>query len=454
MRSLTLRFFLAFWLIIVTLAGLAAIGGYAYSERMREAYENFESGDTIVEASAILEADGRNGLQRWLRDLPGDAPFDVYIVDDAGRDLLDRRVPPWADRLMRRFESRRRRWHPPDRDPPNLRAARPLTRLRGPDGAIYTLFVDRKRNPYGEWIGGRAGPTFLFLAILLSGAVSFALARAISRPVRSLRTAALAIAEGRLDTRVDPATRKRRDEIGLLASDLDTMASRLEQASDRQRELTRNVSHELRSPLARLRVALELARREAGELPEFRRIDAETERLDDMIGQLLRYARLEADEDSKPEAIDVSELLAQVVDDANFECRSAGLEGVSVALLRNDPCTVNARPQALLSAFENVLRNAIRHSPPHSEVTVQSRRAGGEMVVTVEDRGEGVSDPDTDKIFEPFYRAAGAMASGAQGSGLGLAIAARAVASSGGHIRADNVEGGGLQMTIRLPITG
>jgi two-component system sensor histidine kinase CpxA len=452
MRSLTLRFFLSFWLIIVVLTGLAAVAGYAYSERMREAFDNFEVSDMLLAASEVLEREGRDGLSTWLGELPTASPVHVFIVDGAGKDLLGRRVPPWAERLMRRFEGRRRSWRSAEREPPNLRAARPMTRLRGPDGSIYTLFVEPKRDPYREWIGGRAGPVFLLVAVLLSAAVSFLLARAIAGPVRTLRGATVAIAEGRLDTRIDPAVRRRRDEIGLLANDLDAMARKLAQASTQQRELTRNVSHELRSPLARLRVALELARRQAGDLGEFRRIDVEAERLDELIGQLLEYSRLEAGTGAEAERIELDELLGQIVDDTNFECRSAGLDNISVDLSRNDAATITGRRLALASAFENVLRNAIHHSPPGTAVTVRSVRSGDQQIITVEDSGRGVAETDLDRLFEPFFRTADKMASGARGTGLGLAIAARAIEDSGGSIRAGNRQAGGLAIRIVLPV--
>jgi len=449
-HSLTLRFFLAFWLIIVALTALAGLAGYNYAERMREALENFEIEETALAASDALETDGRRGLERWLARLPVSSPVEVFVVDAGGSELLDRRIPRWAERLIHRFDDRRHDWQKRRRDTPNLLPARPLTRLRAPDGQVFTLFVSPKRHPVQEWMGVRAGPAFLVIAVLLSAGVSFVLARAISKPVRAMRAATVAIADGRLETRVAPATQRRKDEIGLLAQDLDRMAARLEAAARRQRELTRNVSHELRSPLARLRVALELARRQAGDLPEFGRIDEETERLDTLIGQLLSYARLDTGDNPVHELVDIAELLERLVDDANYECRSSGLDGVGVRLLTNDPGWVSASPAALSSAFENVLRNAIHHSPRNRSVDVQAAQEGEQVVVTVTDRGTGVADGDLEAIFEPFFRSGDAMSQDAPGSGLGLAIAARAVQTHGGTIRARNLEPG-FVVEIRLP---
>ena len=451
MRSLTLRIFFAFWLIIALLTGLAGIAGYSYAERMREALENFEMSETVLAASDALASGGREGLARWLKSLPVSMPVRVYVVDRAGNDLLGRELSERTSRMLRRFDRGHRSWLE-DREPHNLRQARPFTRLRGPDGSIYTLVIGPKRHPVQEWMNLRAGPAFALLAVLLSAAVSWFLARAITRPVRAFREATVAIAEGRLDTRVAERVRNRRDDIGLLAHDLDAMASKLEQSVERQRELTRNISHELRSPLARLRVALELARRRAGELEEFRRIDEESERIDELVGQLLRYARIDTTEADDRELVRLAELLEQVVDDANFECRSAGLDGVGVRLRTEADPSVDANAFALASAFENVLRNAIHHSPPGAEVVVTIRSDGSRAVVDVDDLGPGVEAGEEENLFEPFYRGSEAMESGRAGAGLGLAIAARAVRLHMGTIRASNLEGGGLRIRITLPV--
>ncbi len=453
MRSLTLRIFLSFWLIIGILIGLAGLAGYAYSERLREAFENFEVSDTVVQVSEVLATGGRDGLTRWLREQPRSSPMNVFVVDPGGRDLLGRRLPRWAGRLMRRYDGPPRDWQrDDDRVRPNLRPARPLTRLRGPDGTIYTMFVAPRQNIYREWISERAGPAFLLVAVVLSGTVSWILARVIATPVRRFREATVSIAEGRLDTRVAESMRNRRDEIGLLAHDLDAMAARLEQTAHRQQELTRNASHELRSPLARLRVALELARRKAGDLQEFGRIDNEVNRLDELIGQLLSFARVDAASDDDQEVVRLGELLHDVVDDANYECRSSGLDDVAVELEVDGRPAVYGVRTALQSAFENVVRNAIHHGAEHTTVEVRVAEDGDRAVVTIADQGPGVPESDLGKLFEPFYRAPDAMARRDDGSGLGLAIAWRAVQGAGGVIRARNREHGGLAIDIRLPL--
>jgi len=453
MRSLLARIFFAFWLIIAITIGTAAIIGYSYSQTMREAFESFEAGDLMLEASANLQSGGREGLEHWLRELPDSMQVAVFVIDGRGHDLLDRRIPYSIEIAMRRFGSDRNR---PEGSPPDsnrLRPARPLTRLIGPDDRIYTFFVTPKGGRGGGWINEHTWAYLLVLALLVSGGVSYLLARAISKPVSRFREASVAIAAGNFDTRVTESVGARKDEIGHLARDFDRMADELQRAWHQKTELTRNVSHELRSPLARLRVALELARREAGDLPEFARIDKETERLDELIGQILDYAKMEAGTGEQAARIQLDDLVDQVVDDVQYECRSAGIEGVTVELsVEDSPCT-DGFAIALSSAIENVLRNAVHHSPANSVVSVTLSQTTTHALIEISDQGSGVEETDLGSLFEPFFRSHAALNEGRKnGTGLGLAIAWRAVKKNGGSIRASNIPDGGLRVTIELPL--
>jgi signal transduction histidine kinase len=226
------------------------------------------------------------------------------------------------------------------------------------------------------------------------------------------------------------------------------MADKLARAALRQTELSRNISHELRSPLARMRVAVELAKREAGDLPEFDRINAEAERLDNLIGQILSYTRMDAGPPSEPARIDLADLIQEIVDNVNYECRSDGIAGVSVhAELEASP-TIKGHADALISAFENILRNAVHHSPANGKVQVRLNQEGATATIGVLDQGEGVHESELPRLFEPFYRTKNAAASG---TGLGLAIAERAIRLNGGQIAAANQRRGGLRITIKLP---
>ena len=449
MRSLLVRIFVSFWLIIGITIGVAAIAGYYYAERVRNEMESFEFDDAVLDASAALSSGGREELMDWLRKAPASRNVTIYIVDGNGRELLGRDLPHYLSRKLHWHES-----HVPRRartDPSNLRRARPLSQLVSGTGDVYTVLLSRPHHSQGYWEGAPAGSLLLVLALIVSGAVSYLLARAISNPVRDLRSATVALAEGNMNSRVSPSVSKRRDELGMLARDFDAMAEKLQHAAAQQTELSRNISHELRSPLARLKVAMELAKRKTGELPEFDRIDEETERLDRLIGQILSYTRMESGLASELTRVDLADLVQEVVENVNFECRAEGYDGVSVETKLDATPTVSGFAEALTSAIENIVRNAVRHSPPNEKVTVRVAGENGVALVEISDQGKGVPEDELDRLFEPFFRTRSAAADSSKpGTGLGLAIAARAIKLNGGNVVASNREGGGLRVVISL----
>lgn len=445
-RSLTLRIFVSFWSIILVTIITAGALGYFYAERVRETIQSFEVSDAMLEASASLRENGREGLIEWLSSLPDVTASLVYVLDDRGQDLLGRRLPAPVSLAVRRFGGPR--WRPPaNRGAGNLRPARPFTQLVGPDNDVYTLFVLPPQGAMGRWLAERGGVGLAIIALLVSATISYLLARAISQPIRRFRESANAIAGGNLDTRVADLVGSRHDEIGLLARDLDRMTVELQVAWSRQKELASNVSHELRSPLARLRVALELARRKTGDLAELDKIDVETERLDELIGQILEYSRLDSGPAEDRSRIDLEELLRSVVEDVRYEYGDdAGIE-----FEPNTDGAVDGYPRALRSAVENVLRNAMQHNRKGGMVDVRLGAEGSQLVVTIEDQGGGVADHEHGSIFEPFYRSKARKTDGSvRGSGLGLAIASRAISLNDGTITARNAEDG-LCVEIRLP---
>lgn len=453
MHSLLIRIFLSFWLIIGVTIGLGALSGYYYGERARNAIDNFEFGDTILEASRALETGGRDGLIAWLRHSSRSPGMAVYVLDASRRDLLGRRTPPHLEKFLHRHREHLALRPGATADPSNLRRARPLSQLVGRDGAVYTILFAPPMHPDGLPGIAPVGSLLLLVALLVSGIVSYLLARAISNPVRKLRAATVAVARGNLASRVGASLGPRRDELGLLARDFDSMAEALQNAAAQQTELSRNISHELRSPLARLRVATELARREAGNLSEFERIDEETGKLDRLIGQILSYTRLDAGNRSAAQAVDIADLVQEVADNVNFECRDEGLDGIGVVTgIRGSPM-VQGFADALTSAVENVMRNAVHHSPPGGTVRVRVAAGKAERAtIEIEDEGPGVADDELPQLFEPFFRTRRSTEDGASsGTGLGLAIARRAIRRNGGTIAAANTAAGGLRVTIELP---
>lgn len=279
-------------------------------------------------------------------------------------------------------------------------------------------------------------------------AASALLAWYFTKPIRHLRWALGEIAEGRFDTRVQQLMDGRRDEVADLGRDVDLMAHKLDQLVTTQRRLLHDVSHELRSPLARLQAAVGLARQDPARAEAtLDRIDRETARLDSLVGQLLTLARLDAGTGSEAVVqLDVVELLADIARDAQFEARAVDRD---LRFSGEMAFVIDGREELLHRAFENVLRNAVKYTAPGTTVEVVAGcSSSGHLHVSVCDHGPGVPPGELENIFEPFHRCPGAAQ---DGFGLGLAIARRAIEAHGGTIRAENRPQGGLCIEIELP---
>ncbi len=450
MGRLFWKVLLAFWLtLLVAVAALGTLVWLHQRDVQRDA--TLAAGPraelALQSAGATLRHGGSAALAALLRETapPRSAPS-VYAVDANDRDLLDRPVPPEALARARRLAQRA---------PIGMMARA----VRYDERSGLLLFVVQpeelaERGPRRMAVHRPAPaqplPPLVFIGIGLLASLLFSalLAWYLTRPIRHLRQAFASVAEGRLDTRVAPLMGRRADEIADLGHDFDQMAQQLQQLIGAQRRLLHDVSHELRSPLARLHAAIGLARqdRERAEAM-LERIEREAVRLDSLVGELLTLARLESGQSTAArERIDVVELLGALVDDARFEAQ-ARQRDVRLAATQAAPADVNA--ELLHRAFENVVRNAVHHTAAGSTVDVQVRRddAHRRLVVTIDDHGPGVASADLPKIFEPFYR----NGSG-PGFGLGLAIARRAVEAHGGSIAASNRAEGGLRVTIELPL--
>jgi len=244
---------------------------------------------------------------------------------------------------------------------------------------------------------------------------------------------------------------QRRDELGALAVDFDAMAVRLRTLLDSQQQLLRDVSHELRSPLARLQIALGIARRPGADLLQgFDRIEQEAQRLDELIGEILSLCRL--DDPARPmqiERVELDELLEPMVEDARIEGEP---RQVRIDLQVESALSLEGDRELLHRALENILRNAVRFSPDAAIVTVTATRDSEAVRIVIRDRGPGVPADQLERIFEPFHRVGEARDRDSGGYGIGLAITSRVVKLHDGRVSAANADGGGLQVTVRLPI--
>jgi signal transduction histidine kinase len=294
--------------------------------------------------------------------------------------------------------------------------------------------------------------------LLVAGLVCLWLARYITAPVTKLRAATRQLAAGNLNARVGSAAAKRRDELADLGRDFDHMAEQIEALMSSQRRLMTDISHELRSPLARLNVALGLAWRHANPETEgsLERIEREADRLNELIGVLLRLARLDSGVDPmNRDTVELEALVREVSADADFEAQSRNR---TVRILRSVPCSITGTRSALRSALENVVRNAVNYTAEGTEVEVileRVRDASQESaVIRVRDHGDGVPEDVLENIFRPFYRVADARERSSGGTGLGLTITETVMRLHGGQVKANNSHTGGLVVELRFPLCG
>jgi two-component system sensor histidine kinase CpxA len=301
-------------------------------------------------------------------------------------------------------------------------------------------------------------------SMMLTGAIfCYWLARYLTAPVKKLRAATNEVARGNLATRVVPSLGGRRDELASLGADFDAMAEQIEALLKAQRRLLGDISHELRSPLARLNVALELARQRSGPAATtaLERIEHEAQSLNKMIGQLLALTRVESGTREISKAnVNLTKLVQSIAADCDFEARSRKR---SVRIAPSEDCVISGSEELLRPAIENVIRNAIQYTAEESEVEVEIRKSSSSVQtngdgerrsaeVTVRDHGKGLPENELGEIFRAFYRVDDARDRESGGTGLGLAITERAIQLHGGTVAAMNAVGGGLIVRISLPI--
>jgi signal transduction histidine kinase len=455
MGKLFWRIFLGLWLgsaaLMVGTSAMIALS----AEKTRPPMMRDQFGPLVrAAARSVLDAVDKHDATKRLQTLERDGVA-LYIFDRDGREFLGRPLPPELSAIG----------GPPDmiRDIRDIRDVRPI----GPRGPGRKMrLVDRVMDtagqphqviaalggpppppPLGFLLGRNAVP--ILLSIAIAGLISALVARHLVNPIAKLRAAAGRLASGELDYRVGNALVARNDEFTALADDFDRMATRIGNLIRAQRRLMLDLSHELRSPLARLRIALELMRGPNPNPSLLDRMERDTERMDILIGELLLLARLESLEARRVTArIDLTELVGDVVEDANLEATNTGHPLLYHAA--PVPIFVNGDRELLRRAVENVVRNALQHTPPGTEIEIDLRRDAHTAEVRIADSGPGVSPDVLAQLFNPFVRGEGARHGG---NGLGLAISRGAVLQHGGDISASPREGrSGLVIRLTLPI--
>lgn len=446
--NLFLRMFLGFWLMTITLlASWMLASNYLDSQppgrewgghkppgpphrfMLRTLY-NLENLDGMALAAAVQAVRKKHGIR-------------VYLVSHDGTDLLGRELPTEAAQAAQELEA--------DRDKPVLKIPRrhlAAHRIyRRDEGAVAAVFIFPSHR--GFILGALGDNRWLRIAlvVLISGLVCFALSKLMTNRLKDLQLASRRLAEGELDTRLQ-VREKGGDETDELARDFNTMAQQLQVRIQTQKRLLGDVSHELRSPLARLRIALALAQ----ERPEnadayMQRIEQEAERLEELIAQLLSTQSPDITLDTH---IDLVPLLEHLCADANFEGQEAGKHFRFTTATQQ--AIVESSGDLLRKSLDNILRNALQHTAANTEVSVSLTVDAQHFCVAIEDHGPGVAEDELEKLFGEFYRVDTARTRESGGYGLGLAIAKRALVQHGGEVSAQNT-GSGLRITVRLPCT-
>ncbi len=402
-------------------------------------------GETAV---ILFEAEGTSAYRHWLKHTSHTYHFRGMLLDRHGKRVLKRPIPEHiqalADRVLRENK------HITVIHPPMLAVAMPL---HGKSELFY--WIARTRLSPEQL---RSGGEYLLFIRLISALfaiifISWLLTRMITRPVRLLQNTAEQLGQGKLMIRTPKIVSRRRDELGDLANSFDIMAEQLNSLISSHKQLLRDVSHELRSPLARLQVALELARNASGDTAgdELDRIGKESERLNELIGEVLTLARFEEGSvQVEYKLLQLDDMLREISNDAAFEAEAMG-KSVEISVF--EPCIITGDPLWLSRALDNIIRNAIRHTPVEAGVLISLKLQGDHARITVRDYGSGVSEENLANLFEPFFRTSEARERYSGGYGLGLAIAQRAVKLHKGHISASNHKDGGLKVIIELPLS-
>ncbi|MCB1705949.1 MAG: HAMP domain-containing protein [Halioglobus sp.] len=444
--NLFLRMFIGFWLMSITILGSWMLASNYFDSLPpgREWGDHGRPGPPhrfLLRTIYSLENLKGKALLAAVDDIRSKHDIDIYLVTREDSDLLQREVPDRVAEIASRLRA----------DPDKSMLGSPKDRMvvyriyRPYEGAVYAVFVFPSQrgvilNALGDNLMLR-----IVLAVVISGLICFGLSRLMTNRLKDLRLASRRLANGDLDTRLQ-VRETGGDETDELARDFNTMAEQLQARIQAQKRLLGDVSHELRSPLARLRIALVLAQEKPDNSADYLlRIEQEAERLEDLIGQLLSTQPQALTMDSH---IDLVSLLQQLCEDANFEGQG---EGKTFGFSTDTPqAIVDSAGDLLHKSFDNILRNALHHTGSNSEVSVSLASGPDSYTVTIEDRGPGVPDSDLQSIFGEFYRVDTARTRESGGYGLGLAIARRALLQHGGEVEAQNT-GTGLRVTVRLP---
>lgn len=451
MRSLFWKMFFGAWLtaVIMMVAAVYVTHSRGFGDPRKEG--RWEGPALFHQVSRNLGMTRRHGseyFRLWLENQPKQVQGRIFAIDRSGSELLGRPIPQSLAPLLATLSYRNREDHRfidkkptvgffyPQRDGGSLRVAVIVGKSKE---ELLLRFIVRNFWP------------ILLLSMLASGIACYWLARYLSRPLDKLRAATRRVAAGELDYRVAPSLQNRSDELTDLAHDFDSMTAQLQESMSEQRRLIKDVSHELRSPLARLQVALGIARQKnTGALDtELDKIGKAADYLEDIIADVLSLPVAGSGHRPLDDVVEIRSLIEALVEDLQVEARGKHLQ--FNLQLANEDILIATRGSSLTAALENILRNALKYSPAGGQVSVLLDMHGENCRIRVIDSGTGVAEEELKAIFRPFYRTDSARTRESGGIGLGLAITQRTILHHGGSISAQNTPTAGLCITVELP---
>ena len=444
MKQFFFRIFLAIWIILPITGAVTMLTGklFQYTGWLAQPTD-FEANMVakIVEDINSIESNDpteitQQILARHVLDM--EQMMQIYVVSPVGKDILHRKLPPYieqrlAGRLSNKFFDGEYRI---------------VSMTQTNQG--YKVIGHKMPYPLVRMVFQPKIRIVLWsVMILVSAFVTWRLARFIVAPLRMLREASVQVASGNLDIRVANAVANRSDDIALLAQDFDTMTHKIESLLSAQQRLMRDVSHELRSPLARLQAMISIANQQQNKQPiDLARIEFELEKLDDLIGDILQYSRIDTMQGITKQRTDLVDLINVICEGAEIEA-ACDIQRVKIDAPRQLITQVDAK--LLGSAIENILRNALKFSPLDTLIKITLSHRSNTISIVIEDSGPGAPEDCLEHLFSPFYQVDNGVKPSQSGSGVGLSIALRAVELHQGKIFAENLIPHGLKVSILLP---
>ena len=449
MYSLFWKIFLTYWFTILLVELFTAWFTADFSEfEIHPILEqqNTEFITSSEQAVSILTTQGLPGLRNWLSQADSNKAIDdIYVFDQHFSEVNNKALPDYINELLKSGLKNYTEIDPIK----NILTFEATT----PEGEAYSI-ISTFEHPHP--VKYLLAPQRVIFSIVVSGLICFLLASYFTSPLKKLRDSTQILSLNEFKPINLDDLRHRSDEFGALAHDFENMTKRISELLDSQKQLLRDISHELRSPLTRIQVALDLARNkvESKALDELNRIEREIENLDSLIHELLTFVRLDGNNKDTKTKINIDELLNNINSDLNYEHQKS-VSGNRIVLESEKSTNIEGYDQLLHRAIENIIRNACYYSPPQETVHITSAKTEtGHVRIQIEDNGPGVPDNMLEKIFDPFVRVSTARESETGGSGIGLAIAKRVIVIHDGNITAANkTQGHGLIVTIELPLT-